>query len=175
MRRCYRPGPGIMVPMGLPAKLLGTGEQELLHLRTHGKTMIGPTVWLLVVAALAGVVFALLPASWRPASAWAATLAAVVVAIPVYLVPLLRWRTTTYTLTNHRLITRSGIINKVGHDVPVARITNVAYERSLTDRIFGCGSLVFTTSAEAPVVLNDIPKVEEVGVAISNLLFGVRA
>ena len=31
----------IMEPMGLPAKLLGTGEQELLHLRSHGKTMIG--------------------------------------------------------------------------------------------------------------------------------------
>ncbi len=165
----------IMEPMGLPAKLLGTGEQELLHLRSHGKTMIGPTLWLLVVSALAGAVFAMLPTSWRPGSGWVVTLLAVAVAIPVYLVPLLRWRTTTYTLTNHRLITRSGIIHKVGHDVPVARITNVAYERSLTDRMFGCGSLVFTTSAEAPVVLRDIPKVEEVGVAISNLLFGVRA
>ena len=137
----------IMEPMGLPAKLLGTGEQELLHLRSHGKTMIGPTLRLLVVSALAGAVFAMLPTSWRPGSGWAATLLAVAVAIPVYLVPLLRWRTTTYTLTNHRLITRSGIVHKVGHDVPVARITNVAYERSLTDRMFGCGSLVFTTSA----------------------------
>ena len=100
---------------------------------------------------------------------------AVAWAVPAYLLPLLRWRTTTYTLTNHRLITRSGIITKVGHDLPVARITNVTYERSLTDRMFGCGSLVFTTSAEAPVVLHDIPKVESVGVAISNLLFGVRA
>ena len=50
----------------------------------------------------------------------------------------------------------------------------IAYERSLTDRIFGCGSLVFTTSAEAPVVLHDIPQVEEVGVEVSNLLFGAR-
>ncbi|MFT3969343.1 MAG: PH domain-containing protein [Micropruina sp.] len=161
--------------MGLPAKLLGDGEHELLHLRSHGKTMIKPTLWLIVVAALCGVVFAMLPVSWRPASGWTVTMIALLLAIPVYLTPLLRWRTTTYTLTNHRLITRSGIVNKVGHDVPVARITNVAYERGLTDRMFGCGSLVFTTSAEAPVVLHDIPKVEDVGVAISNLLFGVRA
>lgn len=160
--------------MGLPAKLLGTGEQELLHLRSHGKIMIKPTVWLIVVALLAGVLFAMLPLGWRPASGWAVTVLALVLAVPVYLLPLLRWRTTTYTLTNHRLITRSGIITKVGHDVPVTRISNVTYERSLTDRMFGCGSLVFTTSAEAPVVLHDIPKVEEVGVAISNLLFGVR-
>jgi membrane protein YdbS with pleckstrin-like domain len=161
--------------MGLPAKLLGNGEHELLHLRSHGKTLIGPTLWLLLISAVAGMLLAVLPMSWRPWSAWLMVAAAVGFAIPVYLLPLLRWRTTTYTLTNHRLITRSGILNKVGHDVPVARITNVAYERSLTDRMFGCGSLVFTTSAEAPVVLHDIPRVEQVGVAISNLLFGVRA
>ena len=160
--------------MGLPAKLLGNGETELLHLRSHGKVLIGPTLWLLVLAGLAGAAFAVMPTTWRPWSGWIVTLLAVGCAIPMYLLPLLRWRTTTYTLTNHRLITRAGIINKVGHDVPVARITNVAYERSLSDRIFGCGSLVFTTSAEAPVVLRDIPKVEGVGVAISNLLFGVR-
>ena len=161
--------------MGLPAKLLGTGETELLHLRSHGKVMIWPTIWLLALSALAGIAFALLPVSWRPWTGWALILITVGLLIPVYLMPLLRWRTTTYTLTSHRLITRNGIINKAGHDVPVARITNIAYERSLTDRIFGCGSLVFTTSAEAPVVLHDIPKVEEIGVAVSNLLFGVRA
>ncbi len=164
-----------MDTMGLPAKVLGHGETELLHLRSHGKVMIRPTLALLAVAALAGIVFAVLPASWRPWSGWFAIALAVGFAIPAYLLPLLRWRTTTHTVTTHRLITRSGIINKIGHDVPVARITNVAYERSFTDRLFGCGSLVFTTSAEAPVVLSDIPKVEEVGVAISNLLFGVRA
>lgn len=136
--------------------------------------MIGPTIWLLVLAILAGVAFALLPVSWRDWTGWLVALIAIGFAVPTYLIPLLRWRTTTYTLTNHRLITRAGIINKVGHDVPVTRITNVTYERSLIDRMFGCGSLVFTTSAEAPVVLNDIPKVEQVGVAISNLLFGTR-
>lgn len=80
-----------------------------------------------------------MPASWRPWSGWVATALAVGFAIPAYVLPLLRWRTTTYTLTNHRLITRAGILNKVGHDVPVARISNVAYERSLSDRVFAVG------------------------------------
>lgn len=163
-----------MVRMGLPAKLLGDGEHELLHLRSHGKTMIGPTLWLLLISALGGALFAVLPVDWRPWSGWTVALLAALLAIPAWLLPVLRWRTTTYTLTTHRLITRAGIINKVGHDVPVNRITNVAYQRSLSDRIFGCGSLVFTTSAEAPVVLHDVPKVEQVGVEVSNLLFGAR-
>ncbi len=157
--------------MGIPARLLGNGETELLHLRTHAKSMIRPTLVLLLIAAVAGVAVAMIPLSWQPVAGWVVALGALAAAVPGWLVPLLRWRTTTFTLTNHRLITRRGIITKTGHDLPLSRISNVAYERSLTDRMFGCGTLVFTTSAEAPVALRDIPDVENVGVTISSLLF----
>ena len=65
------------------------------------------------------------------------------------LVPLLRWRTTTYTITNRRLITRSGILSKQGKDLPLNRINEVGTEQSLTDRLFRCGSLNVQTAAEA--------------------------
>lgn len=160
-----------MVGMGLPARLLGNGETELLTTRTHGKSMIRPTLVLLLIAVVAGVLLAFVPASWQPGAGWAVVIGALVAAVPAWLLPLLRWRTTTFSLTNFRLITRRGIINKTGHDLPLSRISNVAYERSLSDRFFGCGTLVFTTSAEAPVALRDIPDVEAVGVQISSLLF----
>ncbi len=158
--------------MGLSAKLLGTGEQELLHLRTHGKTMIGPALLLCLIAVFAGVALAVMPISWQPWAGWAVLLVSLAFAIPGCLLPLLRWRTTTYTITTHRLITRRGILTKTGHDLPLNRISNVAYDQGLIDRMLGCGTLILTTSAEAPVTLNDIPRVEAVGVRISNLLFG---
>ena len=96
----------------------------------------------------------------------AAALAAWVVA------PYLRWLTTTYTLTDRRIITRRGILHKSGHDLPLSRINNVAYERSLLDRMLGCGTLILTTAAEAPVALHDIPDVEGVHVLMTELLFG---
>lgn len=48
------------------------------------------------------------------------------------IIPYLRWRTTTITLTNFRLITRTGILNKTGANVPLARVNDVRFERSLS-------------------------------------------
>ena len=79
--------------------------------------------------------------------------------------------TSTYTITDRRIITRKGIINKVGHDLPLRRINNVNYERSLTDRMLGCGTLILETAAGQPLILHDVPKVERVHVAITELLF----
>lgn len=157
--------------MGLPSDLLGHGEVEVLHLRTHVKALIAPVVALLVIAILGGFAFALVPDSWRPAGIWV-VVALILVSLGIWVVvPFLRWLTTTYTFTDRRIITRRGIINKYGHDLPLTRINNVAYERSLSDRMFGCGTLKLTTAADEPVCLNDIPDVERVHVVMTELLF----
>ena len=39
------------------------------------------------------------------------------------------------------------------------------------DRLFGCGTLALQTSADDPLLLRDVPKVEMVQVEISNLIF----
>ena len=44
-------------------------------------------------------------------------------------------------------------------------------DRDFIDRIFGCGTLTLQTSADDPLVLHDVPRVEYVQVEISNLLF----
>jgi len=87
--------------------------------------------------------------------------------------PFLRWRTTTYTVTNRRLITRRGVLNKVSLDVPLDRIHEVSQERSLSDRMFGCGTLQIQTAAEdGLVVLADVPEVEHVHAEMTGLLLG---
>ena len=95
----------------------------------------------------------------------------VVLVVWLVLIPFLKWVTSTYTVTDRRIITRRGILNKTGHDLPLRRINNVNYERSLTDRILGCGTLVLETAAGQPLVLHDLPRVERVHVLINNLLF----
>lgn len=158
--------------VGLPKKHLGADEVEVLHLRTHGKALIGPTLVLLVTAVLVGIAVAAAPLEWQPWANWALFGLGGVVVIGWAVLPYLRWLTTTYTLTNRRIITRRGIVNRTGHDLPLSRINNVAYERSLTDRMLGCGTLQLTTAAEAPVELHDIPDVERVHVVMTELLFG---
>lgn len=158
--------------MALDRKLLGEGERVVRHMRTHGKALILPVIWLILLAAVVGAGLALLPADWRPWSIYVLLGLALVLMVPLVLLPFLRWLTTTYTMTDRRIITRRGILNKTGHDLPLRRINNVAYERDLLDRILGCGTLVFTTAAETPVTLPDVPQVERVHVQMTELLFG---
>lgn len=159
--------------MSLNPKRLGTGEQVIRHLRTHPKALISPTFWLLVV--LTGSVggFAVLPEQGRPWSAYGLAALLVLIFVALVIVPIMRWWTTTYTITTRRIITQRGILNRVGHDLPLNRINDVSYERSLLDRLLGCGSLQLTTAADDPVVLHDVPDVERVHVAVADLLFGL--
>ena len=126
--------------MGLPEKVLGADEHVVIHTRTHVKAMLLPALAFILIAAAVGVGAAADPASRHvPSDSWRSLGLGLVLVIWLVLLPFLRWRTTTYTITNRRLITRSGILNKVGKDLPLNRINDVSHERSLMDRMLGCG------------------------------------
>jgi uncharacterized membrane protein YdbT with pleckstrin-like domain len=77
------------------------------------------------------------------------------------MVPVLRWRTTTYELTSRRLRMRDGIITRHGRDIPLARINDVSFTKGLLDRLLGSGRLVVESAGEhGQIVLTDIPRVE---------------
>jgi membrane protein YdbS with pleckstrin-like domain len=85
--------------------------------------------------------------------------------------PLVIWATATYTFTNRRLITRSGVIIRRGHDMPLARISDIAYEFGPIDRLLGCGTLLISdASTHGTIKLHDIPRVEETQRRINALL-----
>ena len=158
--------------MVISRRLLNDGEQVVLSTRTHVKALAVPVVVLLVVAGLAG--FATSLPDGEHAGLWrlAIWVVALLVLLRLVVVPFLRWWTTTYTFTDRRLITRTGILSRSGHDVPMNRISDISYDKSLLDRVFGCGTLVVSDASETGrVELRDIPHVEEAQLAVSEALF----
>ncbi len=156
--------------MGISRSLLSDGEYIVLSVRGHGKALIWPVlVFFLVVGA---IITALMLKPNDTIVASGAAVVAVPVLVVLSLVPFLRWMSTTYTVTNRRLITRQGILSRSGRDIPLFRINDVAYEKGLMDRLLGCGTLIISDATEkAGVVLSDIPNVEQVQLQISDLLF----
>ena len=76
--------------------------------------------------------------------------------------PFLVWLTASYTVTNRRLINRSGVFMRKGRDIPLHRINDVRYERGVLDRILGCGTLMISDASEqGSSVLPDVPHVEK--------------
>jgi len=154
-------------------KLLNADESVVVSTRTHVKALVGPLLLLILLAAVAGVVtsFTAGAGAAKPlldVVIWG--LAALLAALWVGR-PFLEWLTTTYTVTDQRLITRTGILTRRGHDIPLTRISDVAYERGVVDRVLGCGTLLVSVASEQRVRLDDIPHVEQVHLRIQDLLF----
>jgi uncharacterized membrane protein YdbT with pleckstrin-like domain len=137
-------------------------EHLVLRLHPHWKTLIGPLSVVVLVVAAALVAEVLIPSS-SAATVIRLVLAAIaILAVMLWLiVPVLRWRTTTYELTTRRMRVRSGIVTRHGRDIPLARINDVSFEKGLLDRLLGSGRLVVESAGEhGQILLNDIPRVE---------------
>lgn len=159
--------------MAISRKLLNDGESVVVSTRTHAKALLAPLMVLILLAAVAGVVSTFTPSAGSAAPLLQAVIWGVVAVLALRWVapPFLRWLTTTYTVTDRRLITRSGVFTRRGHDIPLLRISDVSYEHGLMDRVLGCGTLVVSDASEqGRVRLHDIPHVERVHLAISELL-----
>jgi uncharacterized membrane protein YdbT with pleckstrin-like domain len=137
-------------------------EHLVLRLHPHWKTLIGPLSVVVLVVAAVLVAEVLIPSS-SAATVIRLVLAAIaILAVMLWLiVPVLRWRTTTYELTTRRMRVRSGIVTRHGRDIPLARINDVSFEKGLLDRLLGSGRLVVESAGEhGQILLNDIPRVE---------------
>jgi uncharacterized membrane protein YdbT with pleckstrin-like domain len=133
--------------------------------------MVRPLAFALVVVAAALVVEAVIPSGSAAAAERLAVAAVALLALMLWLmVPVLRWRTTTYELTTRRLRMRSGIVARQGRDIPLARINDVSFEKGLLDRLLGSGRLVVESAGEhGQLVLTDIPGVEYVQATLFRL------
>ncbi|WP_369370245.1 PH domain-containing protein [Promicromonospora sp. Populi] len=149
---------------------LADGETIVLQLRTHPKKVIKPILLLLVLVA-ALIALWVLPLPVDQIVLWFATLAIVVLGLAAAAAPFLRWRTTRYIVTNQRVALRTGILTQTGRDIPLYRINNVTFEKQLSDRFFGCGTLVISDGTDQPgMVLEDVPDVEQVQRTLQDLI-----
>jgi len=157
--------------MAFPEKNLGEGEHVVIHTRTHWKALVWPTVFLIVTAGVAGFLLSLGGPDWVR---WVIIGVALVVIVLLVVVPYLRWMSSTDTITNHRLITRSGVIARTGRDIPLRKINDVTLFRGPLDRILGCGTLTVESAGErGRIILHDVPAAQSVHVRLQELLMDV--
>lgn len=160
--------------MAFSSKHLTQGENIELEFRTHIKKIVGPILLILAMLIVVILAWVFLPddLSGRTWIFLAIAVAAALVTIIWAIIPIWKWRNTVFVLTNRRLITRTGIMAKSGRDIPLYRINDVQYEKGVSDRILGCGTLLVSDASDQPQLrLDDIPHVESVQVKINELLF----
>ena len=150
--------------MGYPAKLLAQGESIQFEMRPHWRSMVLPSMVLLLTVGLAGFGLAKVPdGSTGTALTWVILGVALVVLVGWFVRPLLTWLTTQYVFTNRRIITRTGIIARSGKDMPLSKLNEVEFSYTIIERMLGCGTLTVSSASEdGALVISNIPRVEEI-------------
>jgi uncharacterized membrane protein YdbT with pleckstrin-like domain len=158
--------------MGYPEKLLSDDETIVEHLHPHWITLVPATLWFLLICAVSGVGIAFLP----DGSAHNVLLI-IILAIAFILVcwltfgPWLRWRTTHYVITTHRVLIRRGILHHVGRDISLQRISDVAFVRTIWDRMVNAGTLTIESAGEhGQEDLHNVPHSDDIQQLINQLI-----
>lgn len=155
-----------------PDKLLAEDEEVVAHLHPHWLTIFWPVVWFLLIVGGAAFGLAVVPAGAQQGVLRLLVLAlAFVLLVAVVAVPLLRWRTTHYVLTSHRLLFREGILARRGRDLGLSRITDVSYAQTLWERLINSGTLTIESAGDSgATVLRRIPDSDRVQQLLNHMI-----
>ncbi len=162
--------------MVYPEKLLANDEEIVEHLHPHWITLVPAVVIFLLVCGLSGLGIAFLPNSATHHDAHKYLLLAILVGallliIWLTLIPIIKWRSTHYVITSHRVLIRRGVLNHVGRDIALARINDVGYEQSIWDRVVRAGSLSIESAGEnGQETLVDIPRANQIQQTLNRLI-----
>ena len=155
-----------------PEKILADDEQVVRHLHPHWLTLFWPVVIFLLLVGGGAFGAALVPAgSDQGLFRMVIVVLALLLGLTFVLVPVLRWRTTHYVITTHRLLFREGILTRKGRDIGLARITDVSYTQTLWDRIINSGTLTIESAGDSgATVLKAIGHSEEIQQLLNHMV-----
>jgi membrane protein YdbS with pleckstrin-like domain len=162
--------PGTKPPADVDKYLL-PHEQQVITVRRHPAVLIGPiTVTLLGLAAAAVLTDTLFVHQ--------STL--LLVTWLVWLVLLLRliaktfaWVVDYFVVTSHRLITTSGFVTRKVAMMPMAKVTDMTFQRSALGRLLGYGTFIVESAGQdqALSTIDHIPYPEQLYLEVCALLF----
>ena len=149
--------------MPFPRRLLNDYETIALDLHPHW-WFFGPSA-----ATLIGSMFATLllkrqaPAGFLESAVTYLGMAAIIVSASWLIVCLIKWRTTYFVVTSHRLIYRQGVVARGGVEIPLERVNNVNFAQTMVERLIGVGDLLIESGGkDGQQTFSDISQPERV-------------
>ena len=153
--------------MGYPDKLLNPGEYVAVDVVPHWKFMARSALVTALVLAGAIVALQLQPPRWAELA-----IAGLMVLSLVWLLErYLRWVTTSFVVTNQRLILRKGVLRRSGREIMLDRLSDISYKQTVTDRLLRCGDILLESPGrEGQEVVVDVPRPVRIQNEISRLV-----
>jgi uncharacterized membrane protein YdbT with pleckstrin-like domain len=162
--------PGAAPPADVDKYLL-PHEQQVITVRRHPAVLIGSialTAGGLIVAAVLSDTFlkhqsTLLLLVWL---AWGLLMLRLIVAAAT-------WAVDYFVVTSHRVILTSGLITRKVAMMPLAKVTDMTFQRSFLGRVFGYGTFILESAGQDQALskVDFIPYPEQLYLEVCALLF----
>jgi len=161
--------PAASVPASVNRYLLPQ-ERSVITVRMHPAVLARPLI--LASGLVSGGLVAARKLTGRPVRpeiVWGAPL-------PVLLYFLYRaaaWRVAYFTVTNKRMILINGLVVRKVAMMPLARVTDMSFQRSAMGRVFGYGEFIVESAEQEQALrsVNFLPYPEQLYLEVCGLLF----
>jgi uncharacterized membrane protein YdbT with pleckstrin-like domain len=134
--------------MTFAQKNLNPNETIALDMHPHWWYFAKPAVTLLVALVIGIIVLAKDPSGTGGDTLKVVVVAAMVLSAIWLVVRYLKWTTTSFVITSHRIIFRTGVIAKSGIEIPLERVNNVNFNQGIFERFLGAGDLLIESGGE---------------------------
>ncbi|RCV53803.1 PH domain-containing protein [Marinitenerispora sediminis] len=162
--------PGDAAPASVNRYLL-PHEQQVITIRRHPAILLGPVALVLGSLIFAGVI---------SNTALAANATALAVIWWVWLLVLVwfvwrvaEWSVDYFVITSARLLATSGLITRQVNMMPLGKVTDMRFERSLMGRLIGYGTFVMESAGQDQALsrINFVPYPEQLYLEVVGLIF----
>ena len=165
--------PGETAPAEIKKYLL-PHEQQVITVRRHPAVLLGPALLTLggLIAAVVLSDTVLKGRAWLVYLVW--------IGCGILLVRLiwkaLGWAAGYFVVTSQRMMLTSGVLTRTVAMMPLAKVTDMSFERSFGGRLFGYGDFILESAGqdEALRVVDHIPYPEQLYLEVCNLIFPSR-
>jgi uncharacterized membrane protein YdbT with pleckstrin-like domain len=148
--------------MPFPAKKLNDGEHFMLDVHPHW-WFYGPSALFLLGSIICTVFLVGKTSGILGTIVVYLGIATAIVAAALFIVQVVKWRTTYFVVTNHRLIDRQGVVARTGVEIPIKSVDNVNFSQSLFERFLGVGKILIESGGrEGQQVIPFVARPEEV-------------
>jgi len=147
-------------------------EQQVITVRRHPAILIGPSVLTLGGLIVAGVL---------TATVLHGNGALVTVVWVAWLVLFVRmiwkainWAVDFFVVTSHRILLTSGVLTRKVGMMPLAKVTDMSFQRSFAGRLLGYGEFIVESAGQDQALRNidHIPYPEQLYLEVCGMLFG---
>ena len=129
--------------MAFPRKLLNTGERIVVDIHPHWWYFAKQAAAL--VASIALLIF-VRTKDWDVPTLIMAGLT--LLSLLWFVARYLKWMTTNFAVTSHRVIFREGVIAKKGIEIPLDRVNTIFFSQGILERILRTGDLTIESAGE---------------------------